>query len=145
MCTHKVTRSHFTLPISQDLGRLNWKCRVWAEWCMFLGQFFVKNNKNHSGTSFDGEEVRKSGNTKIQENKVKCPLSIFKLWKHNHFSRYLFELVDTYTPDSVISPKYIPFFEIGKFPLWNENIVCWLFYFGFKKSPTIQTSEIAIW
>ena len=73
---------------------------------MFMGQFFVKNEKNDPGTRFErpkSENFENRENAEIAGNSVKMAFFTFETPKFGHFSRYVHDVLYTYTPDRVLS------------------------------------------
>ena len=73
---------------------------------MLLGQFFVKNVKNNPRIIFERpklDKFQKSENAEIVGNSIKEAFFHLQTPELGHFSRYLLEIVYTYTPDRVLS------------------------------------------
>ena len=108
----KVTRS-------RKGGNENvWRC---AAWQVVLGKLFVNKAKNDPRTLFfewpKSDNFENRENTEIAGNSVKMPFSTLKAPKPGHFSRYLPEMLNTYTPGRALSHifwqkrKLSPLFE----------------------------------
>ena len=81
---------------------------------MFWGLFFVENAKNDPRRLFERPKsykfIENWENAEIARNSAKMAFLTFQTPKLGHFSRYLHEILQTYTPDRVLSHIF-RFFE----------------------------------
>ena len=115
----------------------------WLDTC-FYGQFFIKDAKNEPRTLFSSKNRTKFGNwkkTNSREQREKWPFSSFKLPKLVRFSRYLLEILYTYTPNRAFT--YIP---VLKFENVRDFFSKTIFYIDYSfKNVIFKILKIEDW